>query len=141
MSLGPVEYVVIEFPGNRFSGEIAPALAELVQNGDIRIIDLLFIKKDADGGVEWFEIDDLDDVERGPFGDLERDENDLVSEEDVALVAQALEPNSSAGLLIWENRWAAGFAQAVRNANGRVVERQQIPFEIVEAAFQAQAAS
>ena len=95
--MGPVEYLVIEFPGNQFNGEIVPALTELTKNGTIRIIDLLFIKKDADGNVTWMELSNSARWRRlPPFDDLDGEIDDLLNEEDIALAAEKLEPNSSA---------------------------------------------
>jgi hypothetical protein len=136
MPLGPVEYMLIAFPGNRFNGQIVPALQELVANGTVHIIDLLFIKKDAAGNVLSFELGMLDD-EVAAFDALEGEINELLSEEDIQLVARELPPNSSAGLIVWENVWAARFAKAVRDAQGVVVANERIPHAAVEAALQA----
>lgn len=129
----PVEYVIISFPGNRFSGEIMPALTELVEGGLIRIVDLVFIKKDADGNVEAFEIDALE--EGGDLGldDLEGEAGTLLSDEDFELAAEALEPNSSAALLVWEQLWAERIVDAIRNAGGQLVAGERIPADVVEA--------
>jgi len=107
--IGPVEYVVLAFPGNRFKGEIVPALAELVDNETIRIIDLAFVKKDADGSIMTVELDDMDEDEAGSLGD-HGDVGGLLNEEDLLRAAEALEPNNSAAVLVWENAWAARFA-------------------------------
>ena len=104
--MGPVEYLIVEFPGNKFKGEIVPALAELVDNDTIRIIDLLFIKKDLDGSVISFELSDLSDNEGVAFDDLDGEINDLLNEEDIMMAAALLEPNSSAAMLVFENVWA-----------------------------------
>src|ERR1700751_3845067 len=109
MSLGPVEYVILGFPGNQFTGQIVPELAKLIDNRLVRTIDLNFIMKDAAGGME----------------------------EDVAHAPLSLEPNTSAVLIIWEDTWAAPFAQAVRNANGVILEVARIPREIIEQAMGA----
>ena len=137
MTMGPVEYIVIEFPGNQFKGEIVPALRDLVASGTIRILDLVFVKKDADGKVEAIELAALSPEEAAAFDDLEGDVAGLLNEEDVQLVADELAPDSSAGLLVWENAWATRFADAVRNANGRVVASERIPRDVVEAALEA----
>ncbi len=135
--MGPVEYLVVEFPGNQFSGEIVPALAELIENETISIIDLLFVKKNADGEVAWFEFDALDGAEDAGFGDLDAEIDDLLNEEDVLTVAEMLEPNSSAALLVFENIWATRLRDAIVNANGRLVDNARIPAEIVDAAVAA----
>lgn len=135
--MGPVEYIIIEFPGNHFRGEILPALKELVAKGTVHIIDLVVIKKDADGNVQWLEADQLVGPEAKLFEDLEGEVDDSVNTEDVQLVAQSLAPNTTTGLLVWENLWAERFAEAVRNAQGRVIAYERLAFEVVHAAFDA----
>ena len=98
----PVEYLIIRFPGNRFSGAIAPELAQLVESGIIRIIDLVFVKKDADGEVTIFEIDALDEAPDLGLDDLDGEAGGLLNEEDLELAAAALAPDSSAALIVWE---------------------------------------
>ena len=134
-SMGPVEYVVIAFPGNRFKGEIVPAVAELVDNDVIRIIDVAFIKKDADGSATMFEYDTLDDVLAFGFADVDGEAGGVLNDEDLELAAEALEPDSSAALIVWEHRWAARVAQAIRDAGGRIVAGERVPDEIVEQAL------
>ena len=134
-SIGPVEYVVIAFPGNRFKGEIVPALAELVDNDVIGIIDVAFIKKDADGNTTMFEYDTLEDVLAFGFADVDGEAGGVLSDQDLELAAEALEPDSSAALLVWEHRWAARVAQAIRDAGGRIVAGERVPDEIVEQAL------
>jgi len=112
MTIGPVEYIIVGFPGNEFSGKIAPELIALVESETVRILDLIFIGKDAEGNVVSFEIDDLDAL--AGFADLDGEVGGLIGAEDIEFAAAQLEPNSSAALLIWEDRWAAPFAQAVR---------------------------
>ena len=133
--MGPVEYVVIGFPGNRFKGEIVPALAELVDNDVIRIIDVAFIKKDADRNITMFEYDTLDDVLAFGFADVDGEAGGVLNDEDLELVAEALEPDSSAALIVWEHRWAARVAQAIRDAGGRIIAGERVPDEIVEQAL------
>jgi Family of unknown function (DUF6325) len=120
MSVGPIEYLVVAFPGNKFKGEIVPALAELVENEIIRILDLVFIMNDAAG------MSDLAQIDQG-----------LLNEEDIQLAAEALDNNSSAGLLVFENVWATKFAEAVRNADGVLVANERIPYDVVQAAMAA----
>jgi uncharacterized membrane protein len=134
-SRGPVEYVVIAFPGNRFKGEIVPAIAELVDNDIVRIIDVAFIKKDADGTVTMFEYDSLDDVLAFGFADIDGEAGGVLNDEDLELAAEALEPNSSAALVVWEHRWAARVSQAIRDAGGRIIAGERVPDEIVEQAL------
>jgi hypothetical protein len=133
MTSGPVEYIIVGFPGNKFTGEIAPELIDLVASGTVRILDLIFIGKDADGSVLSFEIDELDAL--AGFGDLDADVGGLISPEDIEYAAAALEPNSSAALLIWEDLWAKPFAEAVRRADGIVLEGARIPHELIEPAL------
>ena len=133
MSIGPVEYMIFGFPGNHFRGEIAPALGRLIESKTIRIIDLIFIKKDADGSVTSFEFDQLDEL--APFASLEGEAGGLVSPEDINYAAAALEPDSSAALIVWEDTWATEFAEAIRNADGVVIEGARIPYDLVQAAF------
>jgi hypothetical protein len=134
-SMGPVEYVVIAFPGNRFKGEIVPAVAELVDNGLVRILDVAFIKKDAAGNATMFEYDALDDVLTFGFADVDGEAGGVLNDEDLELAAEALEPDSSAALIVWEYRWAARVGQAIRDAGGRIVAGERIPPEIVEQAL------
>jgi hypothetical protein len=140
-SIGPVEYVVIEFPGNRFKGEIVPAIAELVDNGVGHILDVLFIKKDADGTVTGFEYEALDDVLHSGFAEIEGEAGDLLNDEDLALAAEVLEPDSSVALIVWEHLWARKVARAIRDAGGRIVAGERIPSEIVEEALAEPATS
>ena len=134
-SMGPVEYVLIAFPGNRFKGEIVPAVAELVDNDIVRIIDVAFIKKDASGNTTMFEYDSLDDVLAFGFADVDGEAGGVLNDEDLELAAEALEPDSSAALIVWEHRWAARVAQAIRNAGGRIIAGERIPDEVVEEAL------
>jgi hypothetical protein len=131
MTTGPLEYIVVGFPGNKFTGEIAPELIALVDSGTVRVLDLIFIGKDADGSVVSFEIDELDEL--AGFADLDADVGGLISPADIEYVAAALEPNSSAALLIWEDLWAAPFAEAVRRADGVLLEGARIPHELLAA--------
>ena len=135
--LGPVDWIVVEFPGSRFNGTIAPTLTDLVDRGIIRILDLLMIRKDADGSIDAFEISDLDDDEIGSIRDYETTMANLLSEEDVESVAAAIEPGSTAALLVWENCWAAPFGSAVRHAGGQLVASGRIPVQALIAAIEA----
>jgi hypothetical protein len=135
MSYGPLELLVLKFAGNRFTGEIAPAFRELVESGTIRVIDLLFATKDAGGAVDVLEIDGLGDTVFATFDPLVAELAGLLSEDDARYFSDALEPNSSVALLLFENTWASRFAEAVRNANGEVVLNERIPRAMVEAAL------
>ena len=125
--LGPVDWIVVEFPGSRFNGEIAPAVADLVERGIIRVLDLLILKKDADGSLDAFELADLNDSEIGQLRSYETQLAMLLSENDVAAIAEAVDLGSSAAVLVWENCWAAPFGVAVRHSGGQLVARGQIP--------------
>jgi hypothetical protein len=135
--LGPVDWIVVEFPGSRFDGTIAPTLTDLVDRGIIRVLDLLMIRKDEDGEFEAFEISDLDDSEIGRIRELETAMANLLSQEDVQSVAEAVEPGSTAALLVWENLWAAPFGSAVRHAGGQLVASGRIPVQALIAAVEA----
>ncbi len=134
MAVGPVEYLVVGFPENKFTGAVAPELAKLVESGTIRILDLLFVAKDADGSVVTFEFDQLEEL--APFAEIDAEVGGLATPEDIEHAAALLEPNSSAAVLIWEDCWAAPFAAAVRDAGGVLIESARIPYDLVEAAFE-----
>jgi hypothetical protein len=136
MSIGPVEYMIVAFPGNRFKGEIAPALKELVDAGTIRIIDLAFVMKDADGAVITAEMADLDSEVFKAFDALYAQTLGLLNEEDLAAAAEELDPNSSAALLVWEDAWATKLRDAILNAGGELLDLERIPGEVVEAAVE-----
>lgn len=132
MDLGPIEMLMIRFPGNQFTGELIPAMAELVENGTVHIVDLLFILKDAQGKVTVQEFTDLAPDLQGQFEPLVNDITPLLNDDDAYELAESLENNSSAGLMLFENVWAARFAQAVRNAHGEVLLNERIPHAVVE---------
>jgi hypothetical protein len=131
MAIGPVELLVVKFPGNQFTGEIAPALTELVESGTIRVLDILFINKDEEGLVEMVEINDLI-LDDKTFDPIVSDLTDLLTEEDVEAFGAVLEPNSSAALMLFENTWAARFAGALRNAKGELILNERIPRAVIE---------
>lgn len=135
--MGPVEYLVVEFPGNKFNGDVVPALTELTKNGTIHIIDLVFIKKDADGAVSSFELSDLSDDESLGFADLDGEIDDLLNEEDILLLADKLQPNSSAAAMVFEHVWAKRLGDAIVNSHGRLVDSARIPRAVVRAAMEA----
>ena len=127
--LAPVEYIVIDFPGNRFDGSIVPALVDLVDKRTVRILDLVFVKKDDDGSVDCFEFDQLDEL--GDFGALDGDAGDVLSDDDVLALADDIPPGSSALFIVWEDLWAADLGRAVRNAGGEVLIGGRIPYQVV----------
>jgi hypothetical protein len=139
--IGPVEYMIVAFPGNKFRGEIAPALADLVESNTIRIIDLAFVGKDADGNVVAFELSDLDPDVQDSINALDPESGGLLNDEDLMAAAEELDPNSSAALLVWEDIWAARVAQAIRDADGVVLDIERVPHEVVVAAREWAAAN
>ncbi len=132
--LGPVEYLVVVFEGNQFKGEIIPALTDLVDKGLIRIIDLAVVVKDVAGGVTILESSELPvDVAEG-LVKFDGELTGLLSEEDLMMVAEELDNSSTAAAMLFEHIWATTFAQAVLNANGRLLLSERIPAAVVEAA-------
>jgi len=132
MTMAPVEYLVIGFPGNNFKGEVAPALADLIDKKLIRVLDLVFVGKDDDGNVLSFELDQLDEVPE--FKDIATSSRGMLSDEDIEHASEALDPGSSAALLIWEDLWADPFATALRDADAVILEGGRVPHALVEAA-------
>jgi hypothetical protein len=135
MTLGPVEYIIVGFPGNKFTGDIAPELIALVESGTVRILDLIFIGKDEDGNVLAFEIDELEGVDA--FDELQGEVGGLIGPADIEFVASKLEAGSSAALLLWEDVWAGPFAKALRDSGGILLEGARIPHELIEPALTA----
>jgi Family of unknown function (DUF6325) len=136
MSIGPVEYLIVAFPGNQFKGEIVPALQEQVEAGNIRIIDLAFVMKDGDGAVVTAELGDLDSEVFKAFDALSPETMGLLNEEDLAAAGEELDPNSSAALLVWEDVWATKIRDAIVNAGGEVLDLERVPYQVVEAAME-----
>jgi hypothetical protein len=137
--LGPVDYLVVEFPAgvSNFTGEIARQLALLVESGTIRLLDLIILTKDESGHIEAFEIDDFEEIDELRTAETEIAE--ILAEEDVVLVAEAMEPGSTAGVLVWENAWAAPFASAARRAGGQLIASGRIPIQAIAASLQQDA--
>jgi hypothetical protein len=135
--LGPVDYLVVEFPAGQsnFSGEMAAELVSLVDAGTIRLIDVLILTKDADGEVEAMELSDVGEL--GALREIEAELAELLAADDVAHLAAAMEPGSVAGVLIWENLWAAGFASAARRAGGQLIANGRIPIQAIIASIEA----
>jgi hypothetical protein len=135
--LGPVDYLVVEFPANasNFTGEMVDELVSLVDRGIIRIIDVLILTKDADGAIDAAELSDLDNL--GKFQAIEAELAEMLAEDDVIQLAAAMEPGSTAGVLIWENLWAAPFASAARRSGGQLIANGRIPIQAIIAAVQA----
>lgn len=136
IEMGPIDYVLVEWPGRQPTGEAAPHLVDLVDRGLIRILDLAFIAKGEDGSLAAVEIADLGG-EVAEFAIFEGAESGLIGEEDVEQAGSVLEPGTSAALLVYENTWAAPFAGAVRRSGGQLVASGRIPVEDVLAALEA----
>jgi hypothetical protein len=135
--MGPVDIVVIEFPDGVHKGETAPLLVDLVDRGIIRILDLMFIRKDADGTVAGVEIADIDGDGVADFRVFEGASSGLLSDEDRDEAGSVLEPGAAALVIMFENRWAAPFAKAMREAGGQLVAFQRIPIQALLAALDA----
>jgi len=139
--LGPVDYLVVEFPAgsSNFTGEMAAELASLVEAGTIRVLDLLVLHKDDDGSVEAYEIDDLEALDE--LRVLETQVAEILAAEDVAHLAEAMDHGSTAGVLVWENSWAAPFASAARRSGGQLVASGRIPIQAIVASLEAEDAA
>src|SRR6185503_15912130 len=139
--LGPVDYLVVEFPAGKsnFTGEMATELVALVDAGTIRVIDVLILTKNEDGTVEATELSDIDEL--GPLQAVEAELAELLAEDDVKHLAAAMEPGSTAGVLIWENLWAAPFAAAARRSGGQLIADGRIPIQAIIASMEADEAS
>jgi hypothetical protein len=137
--LGPVDFVIVEFPAGHtnFTGEMAEELLKLVESGIIRLIDVLILTKDENGDIEAVELEDLEDL--GELERLEADLAELLAEEDVVNLAAAMEPGSVAGVLVYENIWAAPFAAAARRAGGQLIADGRIPIQAIIASLEADA--
>jgi uncharacterized membrane protein len=132
--IGPVDYAVIEFPGNKFTGNIVPALNELVEAGTIRLIDVAFVSKDENGNVAAAELTEVAPDVQKAFETLHVDVQGLFSSEELITAAEELEPNTSAALLVWENVWARKVAGAIRGAGGMLTAFERVPHAVVQQA-------
>jgi hypothetical protein len=132
--IGPVDYAVVAFPGNRFRGVIGPALADLVDSETIRIIDIAFVGKNADGDAVALELTELDPDVQASLDSAGIEVGGLLNEEDLMSTAADLDPDSSAALIVWENVWARRVTQAMRDAGGVLVAFDRLPHEVVQAA-------
>src|SRR3954463_2241953 len=139
--LGPVDYLVVEFPAgaSNFTGEMAKELLALVDAGTIRVIDILILTKNEDGSVDAKELSDIENL--GPLQAVEAQLAELLAVDDVAHLAAAMEPGSTAGVLIWENLWAAPFASAARRSGGQLIANGRIPIQAIIASIEADEAS
>ncbi len=131
MPLGPMEMLMVRFPGSQLTGDLVPALAELVESGTIHIVDFLFIQKDERGVVTVHELSDLAPDLLGRFAPLLDDITPLLNDDDAQELAASLEPGASAGIMLFENTWATRFANAVRAAQGEVLLNERIPHAVV----------
>ena len=140
-SLGPIDYIVVEFPAaaSNFTGEMARELVALVDSGTIRVVDMLILTKDEDGTVEAVELSDIEEL--GPLEAVAAQLAEFLAEEDVVHLAAAMDPGSTAGVLIWENLWAAPFASAVRHSGGQLIATGRIPIQAIIASIEADEAS
>lgn len=136
VEMGPIDYILVEWPGRQPNGEVAPHLVDLVDRGLIRILDLAFVAKDEDGSVAGLELADLGDGAAG-LEVFEGASSGLLGDDDLTEAAAALEPGTSAAILVFENTWAAPFAAAVRRSGGQLVASGRIPVEDVLAALDA----
>ena len=133
MGTGPVEYVVLGFPGATFTDDIALALGELVRNGMIRVLDLVFIRKDEHGDVQALEFDELEEL--NGLSALDGEVGGLIGPDDIDYVGDGLAVNTSALLLIWEDVWAAPLLETLRRADGVLVEGARVPHDLIDAAI------
>jgi hypothetical protein len=141
--LGPVDYIVVEFPADKadFSGAMAAELSALIERGLIRVLDVLILKKDLDGSVEGFESHDFGESDLAELLALETELAMLLAAEDVDAIGAALEPGTLAAVLIWENLWAAPFGAAARRSGGELVASGRIPIQAIAAAVEADEAA
>ena len=135
MGIGPVEYLVVAFPGNKFNGEVAPALRDLIDSNTIRVLDLAFVMKDVDGNVVGAELEDAGSDVMQAFNALTIERGGLLNDGDLVDIGEALDANSSAAILVWEDLWAKRFADAVADSGGVLVDIQRIPRDVVQAAI------
>src|SRR4051812_33138392 len=134
--MGPVDYIVLEWPGRQPTGEVAPLIVDLVDRGIIRILDVAFIAKDADGTVVAIDVADLGDGGEA-FSDFDGAASGLLDASDLEDAGAALEPGTSAAVLVWENRWAAPVAIALRRSGGQLVASGRIPVQALLASLDA----
>jgi hypothetical protein len=134
MTYGPIDFIALEFKGNRFTGDILKSLLDLIKSDIIRVIDLVIVIKEKDGEVSVRELQQLDPDSIAIFDPLQAQITGMITEEDVALVGDALENNCTAAAMLFENLWAIRFKEAALEANGRVLIQERIPHEVVLAA-------
>ncbi|NUK48972.1 DUF1269 domain-containing protein [Streptomyces lunaelactis] len=135
--MGPVDYLVVEFPGNRMTGEGLPLLVDLVERGIIRILDLSFVRKELDGSVSGLQIADFDGDGELDLTLFEGASSGLLGEDDLQDAAAVLEPGNSAGIIVYENVWAGPFAAALRRGGAQLVASGRIPVQALLASLEA----
>jgi hypothetical protein len=135
--MGPVDYLVLEFPGSRMTGEGLPMLLDLVDRGIIRILDLAFVTKGTDGSVAGVEITDLDADGELDVAIFQGARSGLVDDDDLAEAGSVLEPGNSAGVLVYENLWAAPLARELRRGGAQMVASGRIPVQALLASIEA----
>lgn len=136
-AMGPISYLVVEFPGNKMTGDGLPILVDLVDQNVIRILDLLFVTRDDDGGMRAVELRDLDLDGRLDVAAFEGVSSGLLDESDLADAAAAIEPGSAAAILLFENRWARSLTQALRRGGAEFVAAGYVPLDAVVASLDA----
>ncbi|MFE7242312.1 DUF6325 family protein [Streptomyces sp. NPDC057582] len=137
MTVGPVEYLVVAFPGSHFTGAIAPALADAVASKAVRILDLTFVYRAEDGTLDMVELEDLDPDDLVSFEPVEGVVSGLLNSEDIRALGESVPRGSSAALIVWEDLWAVPLTEAVRASGGRLVAHERIPADVAEAAVAA----
>jgi hypothetical protein len=136
MAIGPVESLIVAFPGNKLSGDLIPALEELVQTKTVRILDIAFVEKNGSGDVAAFELEDFNSDAGRAFQRLQAEIGDLINSDDLAVIGEELEPNSSAAVLIWEDVWATRLRDAITESGGVLLDMQRVPLAVIDAALE-----
>ena len=134
--MGPIDYIVLEWPGQQPTGEVAPLIIDLVDRGIIRVLDIAFLAKGEDGSVAALDLGGLNGAGSG-FEEFEGASSGLIGQEDLEEAATVLEPGTSAAILVWENRWAAPVAVALRKSGGQLVASGRIPVQAILASLDA----
>jgi hypothetical protein len=132
--MGPVDWLVVRFPGNRFKGRIAPEIRRLEDSGIVRVIDLVFIRKDLEGNIASFEVDDLGGEDENAFQTFSGKVNEWLSQDDIETIGSELPNNSAAGAILFENLWAVKLKEALLDAGGELIDQGRVPPELVEQA-------
>jgi hypothetical protein len=139
--MGPVDFLVVKFPGNKFTGTIAPEIRKLEDSGIVRVIDLVFIRKDYDGNVESFEVRDLGGEEESAYQTFSGKVAEWLSQDDIESIGSELPNDTSAGAILFENLWAIHLKEAMLDSGGELVAQGRIPPELIEQAMQKDGSS